>query len=132
EPQYYAPIVPLCIMENMQIPATGWRVKIWARDYKDVLKNVRRMITGEIERAKKMNVWLRGNNCEVKTINNEEYMIGKYTYDSKKSIVTITELPISTYNNSYIKSVAMTKDGNLRAEFRDFDDYSNYDEETNV
>lgn len=131
EPQYYIPILPYSILENMMLPATGWRIKIWARDYKDVIKNVRKMITGEYSKPKKMGIWLRGNNSEIRIgTDQREYMVGKYTLEN--DTVTITELPLGVYNNNYIKSLAYNKDGSLKSEFKDVNDYSNYDEEKNI
>ncbi len=131
EPEYYIPILPYSILENMMLPATGWRIKIWARDYKDVITNVKKMILGEYSKAKKMGIWLRGNNSEIRIgADKKEYMVGKYTLE--KDIITITELPVGVYNNNYIKAIAYNKDGTLKSEFKDINDYSNYDEENNV
>jgi DNA gyrase/topoisomerase IV subunit B len=147
EPEYYVPIIPMCVLEHMQIPATGWKVQIWARNYTDVFKNVRKMIKRETTKCKKMGLWLRGNKSDVRIASDgREYMVGKYTYDKKANKVTITELPISVYNVNYIKAVAYEKlqsdkNGKVKSEdtekpkliklFKDMQDYSNYDETTN-
>lgn len=85
------------------------------------------MINGESSKCKKLPIWLRGNNSSVSTCGN--YMIGKYTV--KGDTITVTELPIGVFNESYIDSVAKIKD-NLIPEIKDFNDYSNYDEEKNI
>lgn len=133
EPEYYCPVIPMAILENTSIPATGWRIKVWARDINAVLKNVRNMINCKITKCKKLPIWLRGNNCDIRVGNDgKEYMVGKYEYNKKTNIVRITELPISVYNKSYIKSVANNKDGTYIKEIKNVEDYSNHDEETNV
>lgn len=133
EPEYYVPIIPMSILESMQIPATGWRVKIWARDFTSVLKNVRRMVNGEIKKCRKLGIWLRGNNCSIRVASDgREYMVGKYTYDEKSNVVTITDLPLSVYNDRYIKNIAFNKDGTLIKELKDKQDHSGYDEKTNI
>jgi DNA topoisomerase-2 len=133
EPEYYVPIIPMGILENMQLPATGWRVKIWARDFKGVMKNVKRLVNCEITKCKKLGVWMRGNNCDIRVgSDGKEYMVGKYVYNEKANTITITELPISVFNDKYIKAVALAKDGTYIKEIKDHTDYSNYDEETNI
>lgn len=133
EPVYYMPILPVAILENMCIPATGWKAEIWARDYKVVIKNVRSMINGEIEKCKKLRIWLRGNNSDIRYgSDNNTYLVGSYTYDDATNMLTITELPPGIYNKDYIKSVAFMDENTLKPDFKDVYDHSNYDEETNV
>ena len=133
EPEYYVPIMPMAILESMQIPATGWRVKIWARDFDIVIKNVRKMILGKITKCHKLGIWLRGNECDTRiSTDGNEYLVGKYTYDEKTNIISIYELPLSVYNNRYIKNIAFNKDGTLIKELKNVQDYSNYDESTNI
>jgi DNA topoisomerase-2 len=133
EPEYYCPIIPMAILESMHIPATGWVIHLWARDFSSVLKNVRNMITGKSKKCKKLGIWMRGNNCDIRVASDgKEYMVGKYTYDQKKNIITITELPISIFNDSYIKKVMQGSDGNYIKEVKSVVDHSNYDEVKNV
>lgn len=133
EPEYYVPIMPTVVLESMQIPATGWRVKIWARDFTVVLKNVRRMITGKINKCQKLGIWRRGNTCDVRVAaDGREYLVGKYNYNEKTNIVTISDLPLSVYNTRYIKNIAFNKDNTLIKELKNVQDYSNYDESTNI
>jgi DNA topoisomerase II len=131
EPEYYLPIVPMSILESMHIPATGWSVKIWARNFDDVVKNVRRMINNEIKKCKKLGIWLRGNESDIRVANDKIYMVGKYTFDKKTNTVKITELPIGVFNDKYIKAVVFCKDV-LIPEIKSYEDYSYYDEINNT
>lgn len=125
EPQYYCPVVPMCLLESMQIPATGWRIKLWARDYESVIKNVKKMIECKITKCKALPIWLRGNKSDIRVASDgREYMVGKYVYHEKTNIVQITELPISVFNDKYIKNIAYNKDKTLRKEFKNVEDYS--------
>ncbi len=133
EPSYYVPIIPTAILENMCIPATGWKAEIWARDYKAVIKNVRAMVMGEINKCKKLRIWLRGNNSDVRYgSDGRTYLVGKYVFDEETNILTVTELPPGIYNGEYIKSVAFDGENTLKPQFIDVNDHSNYDEDTNV
>jgi DNA gyrase/topoisomerase IV subunit B len=131
EPIYYIPILPTSVMESMEIPATGWKAQIWARNYKDVIKNVRRMII-EQKACKKIGIWMRGNNSTIKIVDDKTFIIGKYTYDTNRNIITVTELPPTVFNKSYIKSIAYATDTSLKPDFKDVIDHSNYDEDTNI
>ena len=102
EPEYYVPVIPLSIMENMEIPATGWKVKLWARDYKEIIKNVRALITNKIVKAAPMSIWLKDNIGTIRIHNGREYSVGKYIYNKEKSTITVTELPLSKYSSSFI------------------------------
>jgi DNA topoisomerase-2 len=102
EPEYYVPVIPVSIMENMELPATGWKIKLWARDYKQVIKNVRDLIHGKIKKSSYMKIWLKDNKGEIRKHNGREYSVGKYTYYSDKNIIVVTELPLSKYSSSFI------------------------------
>jgi DNA topoisomerase-2 len=133
EPEYYCPIVPMAVLESMHIPATGWTIHLWARDFQSVMRNVRNMVSGETKKCKKLGIWMRGNHSSLRIASDgKEYMVGKYIYDKKKNTVTITELPISVFNVKYIRNVAYTKDNTYIKEIKNVEDYSNYDEVKNV
>ena len=57
EPKYFVPILPMAILENIEIPATGWKVEIWGRDVDAVYKNVLKIIDGD-NSLDKMPYWL--------------------------------------------------------------------------
>lgn len=44
EPKYYLPILPMVLLETQHHPAHGWDIKTWARDWKTVIRNIRRAI----------------------------------------------------------------------------------------
>ena len=102
EPEFYVPVIPLSIMENMEIPATGWKVKLWARDYKDVIKNVRNLILGKIKKAEPMKIWLKDNVGDIRQYKGRDYSVGKYTYIKDKNIIHVTELPLGKFSASFI------------------------------
>lgn len=89
EPKYYVPVVPTAIMESYQTPATGWATKIWARDYKQVINNIRRKIAGgDIE---KMYYWDRCN-CTIYEEDDKIIMVGHTEIDDDNNVY-ITEMP---------------------------------------
>jgi DNA topoisomerase-2 len=137
EPKYYVPIIPMCVLESVKIPATGWSAELWGQDYKHVIKNVRSMIEGA-PKCKSLGLWMRGNKSDLRYGDDGNvYMVGKYKYCDKTNTIKITELPLGLYNKSYIKNRALKTDEIkkttvLRPEFKNYTDRSNYDEENNV
>lgn len=102
EPEYYVPVIPLSILENMELPATGWKVKLWARDYKEVIKNVRELIHNKIKKAKTMQIWLKDNIGSIRKYKGRDYSVGKYEYIEDKNIIVVKELPLGKYSSSFI------------------------------
>ena len=102
EPEFYCPIIPLSILENMELPATGWKVKLWARDIFDVIKNVRNLINNKIKKAKPMKIWLKDNIGTIRNYKGKPYSVGKYIYNEKKNQIIITELPLGKYSSAFI------------------------------
>ena len=106
EPEFYVPVIPLAILENMELPATGWKVKLWARDYKEVIKNVRQLINNKIKKAKAMKIWLKDNIGTIRKYKGREYSVGKYMYDEDKNVIKVKELPLGKYSSSFIGDYA--------------------------
>jgi DNA topoisomerase-2 len=102
EPLYYVPVIPLSIMENMEIPATGWKIKLWARNWKQVIVNVRDLINNKIKKARTMKIWLKDNIGDVRTYKGRDYSVGKYVYEKSKNQIIVTELPLSKYSSNFI------------------------------
>jgi DNA gyrase/topoisomerase IV subunit B len=94
EPKYFCPIIPLAILENRDIPGTGWKCTIWARDVWEVIRNVKNLVRGKIGRARPMNIWQNKINTEIATINNKIYSVGDYYYDEKENQIVVTEVPL--------------------------------------
>jgi DNA topoisomerase-2 len=47
EPHFFVPIIPTAITENIEVPAHGWNIRIWAREVVDVIANVRALIESD-------------------------------------------------------------------------------------
>jgi DNA topoisomerase-2 len=107
EPKRYMPIIPYVLCENSDIPGTGWRITIHARDVFDVIKNVRRMIMGEIKECEKLKPDISGFNGKIRTVvdnkgTKKSYYVGKYIWDEANNKVIIKELPPSQYSQRYL------------------------------
>jgi len=107
QPKYYVPVVPIAIMENVYIPATGWNAIIWARDFFDVLKVVREMIKNDgVPNGKtppiKLNTSMHGFKCDIRKVNNQEVCVGRYVYNKDKNQIIVTELPFCIATDTFV------------------------------
>ena len=104
-PKYDVPVIPVSIMENMELPATGWKVKIWGRDPNDIIKNVRKMIQGKQKKCKSLKMFQNRNKSTTKIYKKRLYSVGKYTLSEDNDKLTITELPLSVHSAQIIGDV---------------------------
>lgn len=104
EPKFFVPIIPTAILEHLESPATGWKIKVWGRDVFDVIENVRNRVKDKSYKFKPMKDYLRGWNGEIKYHNNMKYSYGKYKTDRKK--VLITELPLKVWIDPYRDNIS--------------------------
>ena len=103
EPKFYMPIIPYVLLENTQMPATGWAIDVHARDIWSVFKNTKDMINGVIEKCKKLPPWLHNFKGSIKTYNKKNYYVGVYEWLEDDNAIHITELPPGIYSNGYLR-----------------------------
>ncbi len=111
EPKYFIPILPTSIMEDVLLPSTGWKIELWARDFKTIVENVLRLIEDEDSKLKYM-PYFKGRFKGKEVIINsgqlaESYLVGTYTLEQKRDcdIVTVTSLPPRMWIDSFIENV---------------------------
>lgn len=103
EPDHYVPIIPYALCESETMPATGWKICTHARDINDIIKNLKRKIKGEIKKCGKLKMNTTNFNGRFVKHKGKTYFVGKYVFDKKKNIVTITGLPIDTWSYYYLE-----------------------------
>ena len=100
EPLYYCPIVPYSILETSTTTSVGWKIDIWARDFKSVLTKLRLKLRygisnfslwGKIFAPKTMSIYTKYGQNPV------EFCTGSYKKLNNKSI-QITELPLKMWS----------------------------------
>ena len=102
EPKYYIPILPNILLEDLSLPATGWKINIYARDLEQVINNVKGIINDESYKVKEMKYFK--NKFKVKEIKNKNInmLIGTYIIpENTKDQVIITELPPKVWTKTY-------------------------------
>lgn len=111
EPKTYYPIIPLCIMESICVPGTGWQLKCWARHYKRIFYNIRRKLKGKEPLPLLGHVWLRGRS-HIKLVNEGEYEEYCYVdYDIvDDNTIHLSDLPLRTWASKYISRLQKNED----------------------
>lgn len=101
EPETYAPIIPIVLVNGANGIGTGFSTKIPSFNPLDIIENIRRILKG-LE-SKPMKPWYRGYYGDIVKKN-------KYTYESKgkysiKSYnqIEITELPVGVWTEKYVQ-----------------------------
>lgn len=105
EPKYYIPIIPTALLESMELPATGWKVKIWGRNPFDIINNVRDMISGKITKSKDLSLFMNKNKSKLVEYKKKTYSVGSYTIYEKENKLVITELPLGVFSGSLIGDI---------------------------
>jgi DNA topoisomerase-2 len=105
EPKFYVPVIPMALLESMELPATGWKVKIWGRDPNEIFENVRMMINGKKTTYKSLKLFQNGNKSTIKEYKGRKYSVGMYKFYEDENKLVITELPLSVYSSQLIGDV---------------------------
>jgi DNA gyrase/topoisomerase IV subunit B len=109
EPRYYIPVLPMAILETHTTVAAGWNIQSWARDFNAVVMNIRHMIRNNYpsKAGQPTTLWgkpwlYKDQKCTLQhDKNGAEIITGKYTYDEKKNMVQITQLPPKFWSFEY-------------------------------
>lgn len=114
EPRYFVPILPTSIMEDILLPSTGWKIEVWARDFKTVVDNVLRLIDDEDSKLAYMS-YFKGRFKGEEIVLGEEkpgcvresYLVGSYELKEKRDcdVVTVKSLPPRVWIDSFIENI---------------------------
>jgi DNA gyrase/topoisomerase IV subunit B len=102
EPEYFAPIIPLILVNGTKGIGTGYSTEIHSHNPLEIIEALRNMINGKD--PVNLNPWFRG--FEGKIVMNKSkgkngfFTIGNYEVIDANTIV-VTEIPISTSIDSY-------------------------------
>ena len=102
EPEFYIPVLPMAILESETTTGTGWKIDVWARDYKPVIKMIRdRINNSKAKQSLKSQLWSHGTKWKCWLDNGKEYCAGHYTWNSKTETITVDQLPIKVWSYPY-------------------------------
>ena len=130
EPEYYAPIIPMSLINGSSGIGTGWSTNIPNHSIADVLENTRNLIQGEA--VVDMKPSYRNFRGEVTKIDENRYVVSGEIAALDEKSVEITELPIKSWTNQYRENVlevlrdgkkdnkGVIKDAGLIADFKEY------------
>ncbi len=98
EPEYYAPIIPMILVNGSQGIGTGFSTKIPPFNPKDIINNVKLKIQNK--EMLMIDPWWHGFEGTVSKIDNNNYEI-KGSWIIKDNKVIITELPVGESTSGY-------------------------------
>jgi DNA topoisomerase-2 len=101
EPIYYAPIIPTVLINGSDGIGTGYSSKLCTFNPKDIIKNIRRLLNGEV--VEPMTPWFKGFNGTVEKESERRFInTGVYEIIDGKT-VHITEIPRDISITAYKK-----------------------------
>ncbi|AEQ32844.1 DNA topoisomerase 2 [Acanthamoeba polyphaga mimivirus] len=99
EPQYYAPVIPMILVNGTEGIGTGYSTKIAPCNPRDIYDNILRILNDE--KTKTMKPWYRHFTGTIEKIDNNKYVSrAKYEIIGNDTI-HITDLPIGTWTDNY-------------------------------
>lgn len=99
EPKYYAPIIPMILVNGSKGIGTGYSTTIEPCDPRDVYANIKRIMAGE--KPKAMKPWYRHSNGPIEKVDTNKY-VSRAKYDLvDDDTIHITDLPVGTWTDNY-------------------------------
>jgi len=104
EPEYFVPIIPTVILESIELPAHGWKLKKWARDAISVIDYVKLFITDKpaLMHAS-ISPYTHDWHGEFRASCGKIWAVGKYRIVG--DTVVVTELPMCVWTEDWVASI---------------------------
>lgn len=110
EPEYYCPILPLCVINGSQGIGTGFSTFIPPHNPLDVLEYIQTLLLNNPEeQLPTIRPWVRGfqGDISLATNNNDSYTTTGVIKPISKTSLRISELPINVWTNKYKQDVLL-------------------------
>ena len=126
EPEVYAPVVPMVLVNGADGIGTGWSSSIPNYNPEEIVENLIRRMGGE--EWKPMQPWFRGFKGEVKVTGPDRYSFSGLIAQTGNHEVEITELPIRTWTQDFKdKLEEIIKAEKIPSFIKDYKDYNTHD-----
>ena len=124
EPKYYAPIIPMILINGTKGVGTGWSTKMPCFNPCDIISSIKSYLSDKD--LKEIKPWYNGFTGKIEKINNTSYRT-KGIYEIKNNKIIIKELPIGTWNQNYKEDLEKllidTKNKSKNQILRDYNTY---------
>ena len=115
EPEYYAPIIPMSLVNGCQGIGTGFSHKGPSYNPIQLCNYIKRRLQSPLEKIQDINPYYEGFKGDILKVTPEKYLIkGKYEIINNTTI-NITELPVGTWTEDYkndLENMMADKDKN--------------------
>ncbi len=116
EPQWYAPVLPMILVNGALGIGTGFSTSVLQYNPKDIAKYIAYKLNGKKPKRTLM-PWYRGFNGTIEKVGDGKYITyGVWKVDDTKRTLHITELPINVWTDNYkafCEKMLAQKDGSL-------------------
>ena len=117
EPEFFVPVIPTLLVDDYELPATGWKVCMYARDISQVIIAVANLIS---DQSSDGNLFLDKDSSSDGTdlvpafdpnhfvYGNTEYSLGSYTFHGVKKgylVIEVTELPLGIWTDNFLNNL---------------------------
>lgn len=116
EPEYYVPTIPALLVNGSSGIGTGFSTDIPSYDPKDIIANIKRLISGQA--PTQMTPWYRGFKGVIEETSPSVY-VSKGVYTISGKTVAISELPIGTWTNNYKEFLEGLIEKKILSDFRE-------------
>jgi DNA topoisomerase II len=126
EPEVYAPVVPMVLVNGADGIGTGWSSSIPNYNPEDIVANIKRRMQGE--EWQPMQPWFRGFKGTVTKIDDSKFKFtGIVNQSASGNEVEITELPIRVWTQDFKdKLEEIIKAEKVPSWIKDYKDYNNH------
>ena len=101
EPIYYAPIIPMVLVNGSKGIGTGFSTDIMCYNPKDIIAYLKLLLSGESSPSQRLEPFYNGFTGSILKVAPKKYLIKGVYSKSDKNSITITELPVGTWTDDY-------------------------------
>ena len=101
EPIYYAPIIPMVLVNGSKGIGTGFSTDIMCYNPRDIIAYLKCLLAGEAAPSVKVEPFYNGFTGTVTKTADKKYLIKGVYKKADKNSISITELPVGTWTDDY-------------------------------
>ena len=101
EPVFYAPIIPMVLVNGTKGIGTGFSTDIMCYNPRDIIAYLKELLAGIASPTTQLEPYYKGFNGKIIKVTPTKYLVKGMYEKVDKSSITITELPVGTWTDDY-------------------------------